>query len=76
MPDEKKELSQAEKDDLQKRQKDFNAELMALLGKYNLGLGAQPLIIDGLIVAKPVIFDDSKPKDEKVEDKKSEIIPA
>jgi len=47
--------------DLEQRVKDFNAELIPLLAKYNLGLSAQPLITpDGRIVARPTTFDDTK----------------
>ena len=61
--------------DLNSRVKQFNEELMQLLGKYNLGLGASATIRpDGTISAKPVIVnaDDVKkeepePSGEKVE---------
>ena len=51
----------SENDDLQKRVKGFNEELIPLLGKYKIGLGAQPVILpDGRLAAKPHLFDDSK----------------
>ena len=50
--------------ELPERVKQFNAELIPLLGKYKLGLGAIPLILpDGRIAAKPQLFED------KVEEK-------
>ena len=46
---------------LELRIKEFNAEMIELLGKYHLGLGAQPFIDkDGKIGSQPVIFDDVK----------------
>lgn len=63
-----KEQSKAE---LQARIKGFNEELMPLLGKYKLGLSAQPLLMSSkeaafgyVIAAKPIVFDDSKAIDE------------
>ena len=54
-------------DDLKTRVKGFNEELIPLLGKYKLGLGAQAVILpDGRLAAKPNIFDDSK-EESKVE---------
>ena len=60
-----KEQSKAE---LQDRIKEFNEELMSLLGKYKLGLGAQPVLLPSkdialgyVVAAKPIVFDDSKP---------------
>jgi hypothetical protein len=56
-----------ENKDLQARVKGFNEELIPLLGKYKLGLGATPLILpDGRLAAKPNLFDDSK-EESKVE---------
>jgi hypothetical protein len=65
MSDEQKELSE--------RAQKFNAELIPLLGKYKLGLGAIPVLLpDGRIAAQPQLFDDSKPKEPpKVEEKPS-----
>lgn len=48
-------------DDLQKRVEGFNAELIPLLGKYRLGLGATAnLTPDGRVFARPQLFDDTK----------------
>jgi len=48
-------------DDLQKRVEGFNAEIIPLLGKYSLGLGAiASITLDGRIVARPQVFDDTK----------------
>lgn len=53
--------------DLGKRVKEFNAELIPLLGKYKVGLGAEPFILpDGRVGAKPTLFDDSKKEKEDV----------
>lgn len=53
-------------DDLQKRVEGFNAELIPLLGKYRLGLGATAnLTPDGRVFARPQLFDDTK-KEEAV----------
>lgn len=63
-----------EPDDLEKRSKGFNEELVAgkkcekcghqnpsPLQKYRMGLGATPSITDdGRIMARPSIFDDTK----------------
>ena len=47
--------------DLQNRVKGFNEKMIPLLREYKLGLGAQPLLTnDGRVVAKPIVFDDSK----------------
>lgn len=62
-------------EDLQKRVKAFNEELMPLLAKYKLGLGAVPFYSQNtngefITLAKPFWFDDSRveeKKDEKVE---------
>jgi len=65
--------------DFEQRLKDFNAELILLLGKYKIGLSAMPHFVqmqNGAfgIVAKPVPFDDSKPKAE--EKKENNLIEA
>ena len=53
-------------DDLQKRVEGFNAELIPLLGKYRLGLGATAnLTPDGRVFARPQLFDDTKKEEEK-----------
>lgn len=66
-----------EQSDLTTRVKSFNEELIALLGKYKLGLGATPLmngnpVNDAFremynIQARPQVFDDVKPEETKVE---------
>ena len=62
-------MTDEEKKDLEERSKAFNAELIALLGKYKLGLTSRPLITpDGRIGSAPLIIDDSKPKAEKPEE--------
>ena len=46
--------------DLEARVKGFNEELIPLLGKYKIGLGAQALILpDGRLAARPHLFDDT-----------------
>lgn len=57
-----KNISEIELDnDLNNRVKAFNAELIPLLGKYNLGLGAVAFLMpDGRVGAKPQLFDDKK----------------
>lgn len=53
---------------LQKDVEDFNAELIPLLGKYNVGLGAATFITpDGRIGARPTLFR-APPAEKKVED--------
>lgn len=55
-------------DDIAVRVKGFNGELIPLLGKYKLGLGAQALILpDGRLAAKPSLFDDTPKEGTKVE---------
>ena len=75
-PEEKK-LSPAAKAaadaaDLKERTEGFNKELSAALGKFELGIGAQPIIMpDGRLAAQPVIVDArKKPEDKKPEEKK------
>lgn len=55
-----------EKESLDVRVAAFNVELKALLGKYELALGAEAVIQDGKVLAKPIVVDDRK---EKVETK-------
>lgn len=66
----KKQPQVQEGNDLEARQKGFNDELLPLLGKYKVGLGAVPFIFpDGRIGARPTLFDDKpKPVDEKKEE--------
>lgn len=46
--------------DLETRVKAFNSDLIPLLGKYKLGLGAVPFFTnDGRVFARPQVFDDS-----------------
>lgn len=48
--------------DLDERVKGFNEEMIPLLGKYHVGLGAVPMMLaDGRIGAKPALLDDTKP---------------
>lgn len=56
-----KEEVEAKAKDLQKRVEGFNSELIPLLGKYELGLGAQAFITpQGIVAARPQLFDDPK----------------
>lgn len=52
-------VTQEEQDaDLQKRVEAFNGELIPLLGKYEVGLGATAFITpDGRIGARPTLFN-------------------
>lgn len=60
MPEQTK--PQSTPNDLNERVKNFNAELIPLLGKYSVGLSATPFITpDGKVLAKPIVFDDVKP---------------
>jgi hypothetical protein len=53
-----------EEADLEIRINAFNAALVPLLGKYELGLAAQPRVNpDGRLVADPVILSVRKKKD-------------
>lgn len=75
MAEDKKVQEKAE--DLQKRVKGLNEELIPLLGKYKLALGAIPFFAQTdqgyfVVIAKPQWFDDSKPKTEEKVDKKEE----
>lgn len=51
------------------RVEEFNKELIPLLGKYELGLGASAFVQpDGRIGARPIMFDArNKPEAEKPE---------
>lgn len=55
--------AQAEKDaEFQKRIQDFNAELIPLLKKYHLGVGASAFLTpDGRVAAGPRLYDDTVP---------------
>ncbi len=57
------EQDKAKQEDLQKRVKSFNADLIELLAKYNLALGAIPFVTkDGRIAANPHVFDGDQVK--------------
>ncbi len=75
-----------DKSNLEERVKGFNSELIPLLGKYKIGLGAQAVILpDGRLAAKPHLFDDEQfekkrsnplPTDAEVETKEPGIVAA
>ena len=47
------------KSELDQRVDEFNKELQLLFGKYNLMIGAVPIILpNGTLAAKPSIFDN------------------
>ena len=51
-------------DELNGRVGEFNKELVPLLGKYELGLGASAYINpNGTIAARPIMFDARKAKE-------------
>ena len=51
--------------ELQGRVEEFNKELLPLLGKYELGLGASAFINpNGTIGARPIMFDARKKEEE------------
>lgn len=57
--------------ELNARVKAFNEELLPLLGKYHLALGATPFILpNGSIAARPQVFPEPEKK------KEDKIIPA
>ena len=61
-------------ENIEDRVQAFNAELIPLLAKHKLGLGAVPQLVQMenggfAIFAKPQLFDDTK-KPPKAEDKK------
>lgn len=75
--DKDKKAQEEQLKDLQKRIKGLNEELIPLLGKYKLGLGAIPFFAQTdqgyfVVLAKPQWFDDSKPKAEEKVEKTSE----
>jgi len=69
-----KKLTKEETEELQKRVESLNADLVPLLGKYKLGLGAQAFLMpDGRVGARAVFMDateimekDKKAAEEKV----------
>ena len=70
---EEKKLTEEEKqvllEDFKKRIEAFNAELIPLLKKYKIGIGASAFLLpDGRVGAQVQFFSDTK---EKVEDKKA-----
>ena len=57
------EVAQLKAEELQKRATAFNEEMIPLLGKYKLGLGAVAFLLpDGRVGARPQLFDDTNPK--------------
>ena len=47
--------------ELQARVEEFNKELLPLLGKYELGLGASAFVNpNGTLAARPILFDARK----------------
>ena len=68
MVDTKPEITEEEKvKELQARVEEFNKELIPLLRKYELGLGASAFIKpDGTIGSRPIMFDDRKKVEAKI----------
>ena len=64
------EESRIERFNLESRIERFNKELIGLLGKYKLGLGATAFIENGKVLARPFVVDEPK----KVEETKSEVL--
>ena len=61
--------------ELQGRVEEFNKELIPLLGKYELGLGASAFVNpNGTIGARPIMFDAKKKEAEPA--KEAEAAPA
>ena len=54
-----------EKAELDARIAGFNKEVGPLLGKYELGLTGQPVIINGCIYAQAIVVDARKKEDAK-----------
>ena len=51
--------------ELQGRVEEFNKELLPLLGKYELGLGASAFVNpNGTLAARPILFDARKKESE------------
>lgn len=60
-PSQPQEPSKEEVEDLERRVKGFNAELLPLLKKWELGLGASAFLLpDGRVGARPQLFNDKK----------------
>lgn len=67
---------QKKKEELQKRVEAFNGELLPLLGKYKLALGASAMLMpNGTIGARPMLLDDPA-KPETPPPTSTEITPA
>lgn len=61
-------IAEEEAKELQGRVEEFNKELIPLLGKYELGLGASAFMnANGTIGARPIMFDARKTEGEKTE---------
>lgn len=65
MTDDKKAAEELAQKELMGRVEEFNKELVPLLGKYELGLGASAFMNpNGTIGARPIMFDaKKKPED-------------
>jgi len=56
-----REMTKEEAADLETRVKSFNGDLIPLLKKWELGLGASAFLLpDGRIAARPQVFNDRK----------------
>lgn len=65
---ENKAQQEADVAELQARVEEFNKELIPLLGKYELGLGASAFVQpDGRIGSRPIMFDARKKEVEATE---------
>lgn len=63
----KKTSEEAVAAELQGRVEEFNKELLPLLGKYELGLGASAFVNpNGTIGARPIMFDAKKKEEATV----------
>ena len=66
MTEDTKKVEEAAAAELQGRVEEFNKELIPLLGKYELGLGASAFVNpNGTIAARPIMFDAKKKAEEK-----------
>ncbi len=73
---EEKSAQQLEAEQLQKDVESFNGELIPLLGKYNVGLGATAFITpDGKIGARPTLFRAPTAEKKPEVDKPAEATP-
>lgn len=62
---EAQEKATADAAELQGRVEEFNKEMIPLLGKYELGLGASAFIQpNGAIAARPILFDARKKEEQ------------